>query len=562
MQYLAALVCLLGLAGAQPVANTTFGKVVGFSRNNVDVWWNIPYAAAPVGNLRFRPPVDPQPWVSALDCTTTPRMCPQNHNNKTHRFTGEEDCLIVNVYAPRNRTEPLPVMAFIHGGGFNSGSGYSYGVPLPDLDQLYDGEKLAVQNNVVVVTMNYRLAILGFLAMKELAAEQPDGTNGNYGLQDQRKALQWIQKNVASFGGDRNRVLLYGESAGGTSVCYHLTSPASKGLFSAVMAESPVCSGRIPFADLAVAQNFGLLWAKYFKCDYPSGEQTLACLRALSTEQILDYSDDTPSILPPNPPNAPPLPLLLPVNPWWPVIDGAPSGVEKRPIEMIQSGKFNNVPTAMGTNRDEGTLFVPLVQQVLPNITLPLSQKEYNEILLYFFLGNQTTVDAIDTEYQPDTPHYTHRLADVLRDFIFICPVRSVMRAINVQRAAMNDEKTQSFLYSFNRTLTDFPLWSVVRDFHGVELFYVFDRPVPYLWKWTPDDQTLSGEMEAYWSGLATTGNPNSNLQRCPTCIQWPQYTAKVDGAGDDNIVLKHNLLIEHGLFQDHCNFWDKIGYN
>lgn len=561
------------LAGAQdpPVANTTFGKVVGFTREGVDIWWNVPYAAPPVGDLRFRPPRDPQPWTEALDCLATPRMCPQNRNNKTRRFDGSEDCLILNVYAPANRSsntngqQPLlPVLVFIHGGGFTSGSGYSYGVNLPGLADLYDGAQFARQTNSVVVGVNYRLGLLGFLAHDALAGEQADGTTGNYGLQDQRLALRWVQANARHFGGDSDRVMLFGESAGAISVCYHLVSLASAGLFATALAESPICTGRLAFLDRKVATNFGSLWAAHFGCN-SSGGGTAECLRGLDVASVLDGDEDWRDLLPPNPPTSPPLPLYLPGHAWWPVVDGAPSGLEQDPLQLIREGKFNNVPTIIGTNHDEGTLFMTFVPKVLPNVTLPLNEAEFKRVVGYFFANNATIVDAVAAAYGQDGDSYTRRMEDVLRDYLFVCPTRLTLRELNRRRALMNDTATGTWMYNFNRTIPGFPLWDLIRDFHGIELFYVFDRPQPLLWRWRPEDQQLSDQMQAYWSTFAAGKDPNptggQGRGNCTGCVEWPRYTAQANGDGDVNLVFQHTLKVETGLFQTNCDFWDTVGY-
>src|ERR1041385_850940 len=230
-----ALVCLLAACGEDLGPNDVeveTGVVRGSDDGNgVRSWLGIPYAAPPVGTLRWKPPQKPQSWEGGRDGTKVGQKCPQNP--VITAGGGIEDCLTLNVWAPSAmHTEPLPVMVWIHGGAFVFGSGG---------DPFYAGAELARTRGVVVVTINYRLNGLGFLAHPALDAEDPDHTSGNYGIRDQIAALQWVQRNIHEFGGDPAHVTLFGESAGGYSTCVHYVDPKTANLFEKAIVESGVC---------------------------------------------------------------------------------------------------------------------------------------------------------------------------------------------------------------------------------------------------------------------------------------------------------------------------------
>ena len=191
---------------------TELGSVVGFENDGVFSYRGIPYAAPPVGELRWKPPVEPEPWTDALSATETPPVCPQDafQGLPVPGFNPSEDCLYLNVDTPSEGAD-LPVMVWIHGGGFTLGEGVQ-------ADGGTAGDRIAREAGVIVVSMNYRLGQLGFLAHTALTSESPDSASGNYGLMDQAAALSWVRENIAAFGGDPDNVTMFGESAGGFSV--------------------------------------------------------------------------------------------------------------------------------------------------------------------------------------------------------------------------------------------------------------------------------------------------------------------------------------------------------
>jgi len=259
------------------VVVTGSGPVEGLEDDGVFSYRGIPYAAAPVGDLRWKPPVDPAPWTETLTATEKGDICPQAAflGLPSPGFTPSEDCLYINIDTPMEGAN-LPVMVWIHGGGFTVGEGIQ-------ADGGTVGDLIARQTGTVVVSMNYRLGQLGFLAHSDLTAESPDDASGNYGLMDQTAALHWVQENIAAFGGDPDQVTIFGESAGAFSVCSHLASAESADLFSKAIIQSGSCER--PWSTLAAAESQGDAFAEALGCG--SEDDVLACMRAKPWADVL-----------------------------------------------------------------------------------------------------------------------------------------------------------------------------------------------------------------------------------------------------------------------------------
>eukprot|EP00041_Stephanoeca_diplocostata_P010591 m.168700 g.168700 ORF g.168700 m.168700 type:complete len:452 (+) comp18218_c0_seq1:120-1475(+) len=386
---------------ADPVLHTSTGDVVGRTRVNkvsgehyVDEFLGVPYAEPPVGNLRFRSPVLHSKWDSPRTATRFGPECAQVKMNDA--FGGSEDCLYLNIWRPTaasrqhnvtyTKDASLPILVWIHGGGFIYGNGG------PE----YNGQTLAALHDIIVINIQYRLDVFGFLALETLAREHDHDSTGNYGLQDQRLALQWINDNAQSMGGDARRITIMGQSAGGSSVSAHLTSPASEGLFTAAIALSPLSESALMFPSRRQAVNFGIGYARYVGCDGNDDDELVTCLRKLTTKELV-----TPLRLPPadiHPPDRNiPLPRLLPFLMWGPVVDGSREGVEARPIEQLKEKRFNDVPLLLGTVRDEGTIFIPELP-FIAGILLPLSDIGFKRAVSHFY--NSTYSGSIEQWYE------------------------------------------------------------------------------------------------------------------------------------------------------------------
>ncbi|MFQ5460695.1 MAG: carboxylesterase/lipase family protein, partial [Anaerolineae bacterium] len=341
-------------ARAQPgvAVDTAEGPVVGVAGDAATAWKGIPFAAPPVGGLRWRPPAPALHRSSPLDATAFGPACPQSTAFEIPGLPtppagnrGAEDCLQLNIWAPNSRPDGLAVMFWIHGGGMIQGSG---------TDAPYDGATLAASENVVVVTTNYRLGALGFLAHSAFMGEQSDHPGaGNYGLLDQIAALRWVKANIAGFGGDPGRVTIFGESAGGVSVCALLAAPAAAGLFQRGIMESGNCSPRLPSLDPAThpgppALRQGDRFAEAIGCAEAADVAT--CLRAQPVDKILATLPGEIGVLNPT------------AEVYGPIVDG--TLLAETPGEAIAAGHEQGVPFILGANADEATIFTAAFQNL------------------------------------------------------------------------------------------------------------------------------------------------------------------------------------------------------
>jgi para-nitrobenzyl esterase len=413
--------------------------------------------------------------------------------------TTSEDCLRVNVWAPDGIADrALPVIVWLHGGGFWRGSGSEY-----------RGEALVPDANVVLVTVNYRLGPLGFLVHPALAAEHPNETSGNYGFLDQRFALRWVKDNIFAFGGDPDNVVLAGQSAGGISVCMHLVAPESEGLFHAAIVQSGA-STLIQSVEKGAAQGREL-------------EQLVGCVEASDTSAC-SRAADTALVVAALPP---PHPLGLPGTTWGPVADGVTIPVS--PIEAFQNDRFAHVPMLLGTNRDEGTFFVNLTG------LLDIDRATYEDTLsvLAPTLG---TDEATLAEMYPvdDYPKPAWALAAAFAEAKLNCPARRIARVVANAGAG-------TFLYHFEEAAADSPLGAS----HGAELPFLFTA------SFQATQEPLALAMRAFWGRFAENHDPNQ-----PGATPWPPY----DGVSDEHLALSAAAVATgSGLRREHCDFWDRI---
>lgn len=475
----------------------------------------LPFAAPPVGALRWKAPAPAacQPALRLADHFAS--QCPQLDANDA--FAGAEDCLYLNVWTPKAAPPQggRPVMFFIHGGGHTQGAAsveVTAGVPL------YDGQRYAEQYGAVVVTINYRLGVLGWLAHPALAAESKDGLEGNYGTLDQIAALQWVQRNIAGFGGDPKRVMIFGESAGGVAVCALLATPLAKGLFSTALIESGGC---VALAK-ARAEELGAKVAQGAKCD--AAPDVPACLRALSAEaavRAFPVKVDVAGIA---------------AYQYDSVIDGYVHA--EAPLPLIARGAHNHAPLVVGVNAEE-------TSRTAPAIT---SEAQYQLIVLGLVGGNQPLANAILAEY-PAANYPTPRAAYVAlsTDAKFICPARAIARA------AAAGQTEPVYRYLFAQAVDGSPALKPFGAYHALELLWVFH--VLNVAGYVPSmgELALSDLMQAYWSRFAALGDPNDAKGGAPV---WPRYEAKTD----PYLKLKADATsAEAGLRTAKCDFWDQL---
>lgn len=443
------------------IVTTVEGAVRGQVDGDLVVFRGIPYAAPPE---RWRPPSAHEPWSELRDATAFGPPCPQT-NRDGH--LGSEDCLYLNVWA-HARGNPRPVMVFIHGGAFSSGQG--------DLG-LYEGSDLARAGGVVVVTINYRLGILGFLTTETLAAESPDGSVGNYGIRDQIAALEWVERNIAAFGGDPSNVTVFGESAGAVSICALLGARAADGLFDRAILESGGgCHGfedpRVTYPSRPSMMDRGQAFVTAAACD---GPDPLGCLRARTLAELLDAQ----------PPGRDEIgPSLLASLVYAPNVDGVL--IEEDPIERVRRGGVD-VPIVIGSNADEARAFT------VTTVTLSWAMFESR---VRAILG-----DALGDAVIPLYPRadYTPRQAfDAFgTDVMMTCPATSFAIA-----SAAGDP---TYVYHFTRVMNG--VWGALGATHVIELFFVFGN-WPDAYTPAPEDLVVEADMQGAWTSFATGGTP------------------------------------------------------
>ena len=514
LRWLAVLVVVAGCSGDDDGLTITLdsGTIRGGALDGMRHFFGVPYAAPPMGDNRFRAPQPVTPWSDVRFAIETGSQCPQSVS--LAGTSDDEDCLFVNVWAPTGAHD-LPVMVWLHGGAFILGSGG---------DKYYDGAQLAT-SGVIVVTLNYRLGLFGFLAHPQFRTDDPAfPTAGNYGLEDQRAALQWVQRNIAAFGGDPKHVTLFGESAGGYSACAQYMSSRTQGLFQAAIAESGLCSSTLLENTRAAAEQQAMLLAVKLGCA-ENDATTVACLRSKSPDELLTV---TGIPMPTDPPGGPVYqPTVLAGS--LPTIDGY---VIEQSLADALNTQFQPRPLILGNVKDEGTLFhSPLFAQAVADET------QYRAALATRF--DPGVVDGIVAHYPVSAfPSANRALAQVTGDAFFICPSRRFAAGVLAHGAVL-------YRYSFEQALEQ-PFAADLGVFHSSELPFVFGNDTYPLGRigatW------ISAAMQEYWTQFAKTANPNVKDQTA-----WPAY----DGTSPQLIFTAPTLTVDTHLDDDACAFWD-----
>eukprot|EP00029_Vermamoeba_vermiformis_P012182 TRINITY_DN69_c0_g1_i1.p1 TRINITY_DN69_c0_g1~~TRINITY_DN69_c0_g1_i1.p1 ORF type:complete len:524 (-),score=111.34 TRINITY_DN69_c0_g1_i1:32-1603(-) len=497
---------------------TEGGLVRGLVSDGYRAFKGIPFIAAPVGPLRWAPSQPKAPWSPAvLDATKYSAGCPQQCQLPTLICPDhtDEDCLYLNIFTPRvsQMTSKVPVMVFFPGGHFDQGTATT---------DLYNGGYMVNRSNVILVTTNYRLGVLGWVATGTM--------KGNYGFQDQIAALQWVQRNIANFGGDPTQVTIFGESAGATSIGAHLISSKSTGLFSRAIIES--FPATLPMKTWEDARKIGRLFLGNLSCS----DGDMGCLRSKSVNDILVAQNKVANHLP----ILHPLQLFMP---WTPVINGIDFTNDM--WTAVSSGNFNKVPLLIGTVSEEALMFVYLAA---PN--MKINDAEYIAAVGYLFTSDSPKVLL---EYPP-TPVFGDKrpaLGALGTDYIFTCPTRYWTGLITANNVP-------TWIYQFTHpSSVDF--WQPTYPFcvghvcHGVELPFLFNTLQLFNMQPTPQEVQMSNAMIDYWTNFAKTGNPNK-----PAPVQyWPQF----DYTSFNSLDINTPISVVQGLKKNKCDFWDGIGY-
>ncbi len=454
------------------------GSIEGTLEEGITVYKGIPFAAPPVGDLRWRPPQPVKNWDGVLKADKYAPACPQMQLDIPlfPKVETSEDCLYLNVWTPaKSPADNLPVMVWIYGGGFAMGS-----TSMP----IYNGAQLA-KMEVIVISIAYRVGPLGFLAHPELTAESERKVSGNYGLLDQIAALRWVQRNIKAFGGDPGRVTIFGESAGGISVSMLAASPLAKGLFQRAVCQSggsfwPVRKEREEgtMLLLAGAESAGVEFAQRM------GAASLPELRRIPPEK---WQKDP----------------IAQMGGCWPVVDGYV--IVDDQYRLYDAGKYNDVPVLIGTNSDEGSMFI---RSASPEQHEKATRERFGpfaEKLLELYPGK--------------TPDQAFRaMADIVRDIAFAWPTWAWARLQS------RTGTSKVFVYYFDQTQPPSLFSAFFKSdgaLHGSEVAYVFKyldwNPMT---KFTDEDRKLSEVMAAYWTNFAKGGNPNG--EGLP---EWPAFS-------------------------------------
>ncbi|XP_036043688.1 acylcarnitine hydrolase-like isoform X1 [Onychomys torridus] len=473
---------------ASPIRNTHTGKVRGSliqvndTKAGVHRFLGIPFAKPPVGPLRFAPPEAPEPWSGVRDGTSYPAICLQNVDMMNSEglkklkmmmppISVSEDCLHLNIYTPSHAHEGsnLPVMVWIHGGALVVGTA-----------SMYDGSMLTAIEDVVIVTIQYRLGVLGFFSTGDQHAR------GNWGYLDQVAALRWVQQNIAHFGGNPDQVTIFGESAGGTSVSSLVLSPLSKGLFHGAIMQSGVAllPGLISSSSEVVYQTV----ANLSGCEAMDSEALVHCLRGKSEAEILD------------------------INKVFQVIPAVVDGefLPRHPQELLASVDFHPVPSIIGVNNDEYGWIIPTVigsaqtikeitrenlQDVLKNTAAQMMlPPEYSDLLMEEYMGNTEDPQALQIQF-----------TEMMGDFMFVIPA--------LQVAHFQRSHAPVYFYEFQHRSSFFKdiKPSHVKADHGDVVPFVFGS---FFWSTkfdlTEEEELLNRRMMKYWANFARHGNPNS----------------------------------------------------
>jgi para-nitrobenzyl esterase len=508
-------VASLAPASAGPVVRLDGGLVRGTASAGVASFLGLPYAAPPTGNLRWRPPQPAAGWTGVKDATAFGPSCPQATMFNPFLPPGpiSEDCLYLNVYTPalQNHGDGRPVLVWIHGGGL-----------VQDGARNYDGTKLAA-DGIVVVTINYRLGALGFLAHPALASA-PGGPSGNYGHMDQQAALRWVQRNIRRFGGDPDNVTIAGQSAGALSVLVHLVSDGSRGLFHRAIVQS----GSFALTQLSLAQGeaFGQAFAAKAGCS----NQTAACLRNLPVSTLLDPNNFPGAAIPG-------------------IVDGK---VLKESLgTALAAGRFARVPVINGVNHDEQRLFVTVLGltvtggSFVPLLERPITPENYQRNIAFVLGASDARAASIAAEYPIDaysSPEIAFSTLD--NDASWACPA--------LQMEGWLAKRVPTFAYEFNDDNPPpryFPPLGVAT--HGNELPYIFDQPnAPIQAPFSPASEALAASMRAAWASFAATGDPASKSD-----VRWPSF-----GGSSQQRVLSlatpASVVIRDFASRHHCSFW------
>ena len=486
----------------ESIIHTDKGRVLGLSRysngKKVDVFWGIPFAKPPVGRLRFMYPEHVDPWQGVYNATQRPNTCVQGKDEVFRKFSGatqwnpntnvSEDCLYLNVWVPQSNppVENKAVMVWIYGGGFYSGT--------TSLD-LYDASLLAGENDVIVVSINYRVGALGFLSLNTVEAR------GNAGMMDQRMGLEWVQRNIRNFGGSPKNVTIFGESAGAVSVGLHLLSSLSRGLFRRAILQSGAPQVNWGTYSLQEGRRRSRHLAELLNCNEKKDENDndiVNCLRKVNPE--LFYRSEFGVV------------DGIVQFPFVPVIDGF--FLHDTPSEYLRTERFKKTQLLLGSNSNEGTWFLVYENGKLFRIDTESLISENNMKLaidsLFFYHPqypvklNRFGKDAIlfrytDWKRPSDMAMFRDNVGYAVGDYHIVCEVNQLADVY-----AKSGQRIYQYWFDHRYSTNPWPLW--MGTLHGDEISLVFGLPLDSKLGYSDEDKQLSKRIMRYWTNFAKTG--------------------------------------------------------
>lgn len=457
------------------IAQTSMGAISGEVSDGVLSFKGVPFAKAPIGDLRLAPPQDMEPWKETLACTEF-KPAPAQVHEADDKLKYDEDCLYLNIWAPEDALEnptekAMPVHVFIHGGAYATGSSSK---------EMYNGTAFA-KDGVIQVNLEYRLNALGFLALED--AEAATGYLGNLGVLDQIAGLKWVKENIANFGGDPDNVTVSGESAGSMSVSNLVMSPLAKGLFNRAIMESGTLLGQPMLAPTSTGdREQAIELSERFKQSI--GADTIADLCSMDVDTIVNASAFSMDMTAPKEFN------------FFPVFDG--NVIPENPYKELQAGNYNDVDVLIGYNSDEGTMFVP------ENIT-----QETYEIFVKNIFGDNA--EEILNKYPVDE---SNTPTDQAR--------RIVTAAFRIGCYAFGDEMSKQgknvYVYNFDYSLPELEKQGL-GVMHGLEMFFVYDT-VPANLTLPDGGEDFTTDVHNYWLSFIKNGDPNGENDS----PKWPKY--------------------------------------
>ncbi len=492
--------------------------------NGGAAYLGVPYAAPPTVENRWKAPLSPTPWTDVQDATAFGFACPQIQSNfavggALAAALTREDCLTLNVWTPATTANAsLPVLVWIHGGGFNTGASSII---------LYDGENLASEENVVVVSVNYRLGPLGFLSLPALNVESSANASGNYGLMDLIHSLRWVQDNIAVFGGDPNSVTVFGESAGAQAVCMLIVSPGADGLIDRAVMQSGNCPGDLrelnasgsTFPDSAIDQ--GNRAARTLGCD--TAADVLACLRNLSAQDILNGLAPSATV------------VFSTGENYQPVVDG--DILPSQPSQLVESGDASVSSIIIGSTRNEIAFWRSAYASDVETVA------EYQAALEVFDNDANSVLDGPSAMLLAAYPVAQDSEAlgmyeRFLTDLIFTCEVRRSARALS-------NSGVMVFQYEFARVA---PLLVPTGALHGSDIPYTFGN-IPII-GYNNDDRMLADDVTSYLAAYARMDAPAAS-----GAPAWPNY----DVANEDYLELNSPIASSSRLRDAQCDLLDQL---